>query len=148
LWQPYTLQNNAPYGLRSQVSWALGITVPLPVYNRNQGGIERAKLNVTQTQIQLADLERQVKIDVEKAVQEYDVTKALVTELIKDVIPEARSVRDSALRRWQQGQTGLLEYFQAQLDYNDVIKQYLDTSVRHRLSMLSLNTAVGQRILP
>jgi cobalt-zinc-cadmium efflux system outer membrane protein len=148
LYQPYTLQNNAPYGLRSQISWALGVTVPLPIYNRNQGGILRAKLNVTQTQIQLADLERQVKIDVEKAVQEYDVTKRLVTELITQVVPEARSVRDSAFRRWQQGQTSLLEYFQAQLDYNDVIKQYLDTSVRHRLSMLSLNTTVGQRIMP
>jgi cobalt-zinc-cadmium efflux system outer membrane protein len=148
LWQPYTFQDNAPYGLRSQISWALGVTVPLPIYNRNQGGILRAKLNVTQTQIQLADLERQVKIDVEKAVQEYNVTKELVTELISQVIPEARSVLDSALRRWKQGQTGLLEYFQARLDYNDVIKQYLDTSVRHRMSMLDLNTAVGQRILP
>jgi cobalt-zinc-cadmium efflux system outer membrane protein len=148
LWQPYTFQDNAPYGLRSQISWALGVTVPIPVYNRNQGGIVRAKLNVSQSQIQLADLERQVKIDVEKAAQEYDVTKRLVTELITEVLPEARSVRDSAFRRWQQGQTSLLEYFQAQLDYNDVVKQYLDTSVRHRLSMLGLNTAVGQRILP
>ena len=48
LWQPYTFQDNTPYGLKSQYSWALGVTVPLPIYNRNQGGIERAKLNVTQ----------------------------------------------------------------------------------------------------
>jgi cobalt-zinc-cadmium efflux system outer membrane protein len=148
LWQPYTFQNNAPFGLRSQISWAIGVTVPLPIYNRNQGGILRAKLNVTQSQIQLADLERQVKIDVDKAAQEYDVTKRLVTDLIRQVVPEAFSVLDSAFKRWQQGQTGLLEYFQAQLDYNAVVKQYLDTSVRHRLSMLGLNTAVGERILP
>jgi cobalt-zinc-cadmium efflux system outer membrane protein len=148
LWQPYTFQDNAPYGLRSQISWALGVTVPMPIYNRNQGGIQRAKLNVTQTEIQLADLERQVGIDVEKAVQEYEVTKRLVGELVNQVIPDARTVRDSAFRRWQQGQTSLLEYFQAQLDYNDVIKQYLDTASRHRQSMLSLNTTVGRRILP
>jgi len=148
LWQPYTFQNNAPYGLRSQISWAFGVTAPMPIYNRNQGGIQRAKLNVTQTQIQLADLERQVRIDVEKAVQEYEVTRRLVAELVNQVIPDARSVRDSAFRRWQQGQTSLLEYFQAQLDYNDVVKQYLDTAVRHRQSMLSLNTTVGRRIMP
>ena len=64
LWQPYTFQDNSPYGLKSQYSWALGVTVPLPIYNRNQGGIQRAKLNVTQSQIQLSDLERQAKIDV------------------------------------------------------------------------------------
>ncbi len=48
LFQPYTYQNNAPYGKQSGTSWALGITVPLPVYNRNQGNIERAKINVYQ----------------------------------------------------------------------------------------------------
>ena len=67
LWQPYTFQDNSPYGLKSQYSWALGVTVPLPIYNRNQGGIQRARLNVNQSQIQLADLERQAKIDVEQA---------------------------------------------------------------------------------
>ena len=46
LYQPYTFQDNTPVGLKSATSWALGVTVPLPLYNRNQGNIERAKLNV------------------------------------------------------------------------------------------------------
>ena len=104
LWQPYTFQNNAPYGLRSQVSWAIGVTIPLPVYNRNQGGIERAKINVTQSQVQLSESERQLLIDVEKAVQEYEVSQRLVEDLRKDVIPDAKFLRrDSAQRLWQGG---------------------------------------------
>ena len=97
LFQPYTFQDNAPYGLKSAVSYALGVTVPLPIYNRNQGGIQRAVLNVSQTQTQLADVERQALIDVEKAVQEYEVTRREVDELSKEVIPEASQVRDEAL---------------------------------------------------
>ena len=50
LYQPYTFQNNAPFGKQSGTSWALGITVPLPLYNRNQGNIERARINVAQSQ--------------------------------------------------------------------------------------------------
>jgi outer membrane protein, heavy metal efflux system len=148
LWQPYTFQNNAPFGLRSQVSWAIGVTIPLPVYNRNQGGIERARINVTQSQVQLSDAERQLMIDVEKAVQEYEVSQRLVKDLRNDVIPDATQVRDAAKRLWQGGETSLLNFLQAQLDYNDVVKQYVDTAVRHRQSMLDLNTAVGRRILP
>jgi cobalt-zinc-cadmium efflux system outer membrane protein len=148
LWQPYTFQDNAPYGLRSQVSWALGVTVPLPIYNRNQGGIERAKINVSQSQIQLADMERQVRINVEEALQEYSVSGQLAHELRERVEPNAKEVRNSAFRRWIGGETSLLMYLQAQLDYNDIVKQYLDTAVRHRQGMLSLNTAVGRRILP
>jgi len=33
-------------------------------------------------------------------------------------------------------------------DYAAIVKQYLDVLVRHRRSMLDLNTAVGQRLLP
>jgi cobalt-zinc-cadmium efflux system outer membrane protein len=148
LYQPYTFQDNSPYGLKSATSWALGVTVPLPIYNRNQGGIERAKINVSQSQIQLADLERQVRIDVEKAVQEYEVTKDLVKEIRTAVIPDAKQVLFAALRQWQAGETSLIIYLQAQLDYNDIVKRYKDTAIRHRQSMLSLNTTIGKRIMP
>ena len=38
LYQPYTFQDNTYQGLKSSdVVWAVGITVPVPVYNRNQG---------------------------------------------------------------------------------------------------------------
>ncbi len=148
LYQPYTFQDNAPYGLRSQISWALGVTVPIPIYNRNQGGIARAKINVTQSQNQLSEVERQLLIDVEKAIQEYEVSRSLVVELRDHVVPDARQVRDAALRLWKGGETSMLNFLQAQLDFNDVAKQYVDTAIRHRQSMLSLNTTVGRRILP
>jgi cobalt-zinc-cadmium efflux system outer membrane protein len=148
LWQPYTYQDNAPYGLKGQVSWAVGVTVPIPIYNRNQGGIERAKINITQSEVQLSDAQRQLMIDVEKAIQEYEVSRRLVADLRDNVIPDARQVRDAAMRLWQGGETSMLNFLQAQLDFNDVVKQYVDTAIRHRQSMLDLNTAVGRRILP
>jgi outer membrane protein, heavy metal efflux system len=148
LWQPYTLQNNTPYGLKSQVSWALGVTVPMPIYNRNQGGIERAKINVTQSQMQLADQERQVQIDVEQAVQEYEVTRREVEELKEHVLPPAKRNLDIVFKLYNEGASSLLDYLDAQLTYNTIVKQYLDTAVRHRRSMLSLNTVVGRRIMP
>ena len=148
LWQPYTFQDNSPYGLKSQYSWALGVTVPLPIYNRNQGGIQRAKLNVNQTQIQLADLERQARIDVEQAMLEYEVTLQEVKDLREQVLPDATQVRDEANVLWQTGRKSQPDYIDAQLDYNQIVKQYLDTAVRHRRSMLSLNTVVGRRIMP
>ena len=103
LWQPYTFQDNTPYGLKSQYSWALGVTVPLPIYNRNQGGISRAKINVTQTELQLGDLERQAQIDVEEAVLEYEVTRREVEELAEHVVPPAKQVRDNVFKLYIAG---------------------------------------------
>ncbi len=148
LWQPYTFQDNTPYGVKSATSWALGVTVPLPLYNRNQGGILRARMNVDQSVIQLNDLERQTTIDVEEAVQEYEVARRLVHELYTQVIPDAREILDRNYKLYKEGGISVIDLINAQLDFNDKVKQYLDTAIRYRRSMLALNTAVGKRIMP
>jgi cobalt-zinc-cadmium efflux system outer membrane protein len=148
LYQPYTYQNNVPLGLKSPISWALGVTVPLPVYNRNQGGILRAKLNVTQTQIELATLERQVVTEVQLAAKEYEITKRLVERIEKHLLPRAQQVRDDTEKLWRGGEAEVFAFIDAQKAYNDVVKQYLDTVVRHRRSMLALNTVLAQRVMP
>src|SRR5271166_4596778 len=87
LYQPYTYQNNAPFGRQSGTSWALGITVPLPVYNRNQGNIERAKINVYQSEVQLAYQERRVEIEVRQAIKEYQVSGQIADRIRTLVLP-------------------------------------------------------------
>jgi cobalt-zinc-cadmium efflux system outer membrane protein len=148
LYQPYTFQNNTPFGTRSATSWALGITVPLPIYNRNQGGIQRAELNVTQTQIQMAALIRQIITDVQQAEQDYALSRQDALRIERYMLPPARQVRDSVRTQLQGGEVSLIDYLTALKDYNNIVKTYRDTVVRHRRSMLDLNTAVGQRILP
>jgi DNA-binding LytR/AlgR family response regulator len=148
LYQPYTFQDNSPTGQKSPTSWALGVTVPLPVYNRNQGGILRAKLNVTQTQIELATIERQVMGEVQIAEKEYEISRKAIERIEKELLPRAAQVRDDTKRLYLGGESNVVVFLNAQKDYNDTVKQYLDTSVRHRRSMLLLNTALGQRVLP
>jgi cobalt-zinc-cadmium efflux system outer membrane protein len=148
LWQPYTFQDNSPYGVKSATSWALGVTVPLPIYNRNQGGIERARINVHQAHLELADAERQAQVDVAEALQEYEITRRQVKELEDEIIPEARQSLNESARLMTEGAQSMLDYISALLEFNQIAKQYLDTVVRYRRSMLSINTVVGKRIMP
>lgn len=148
LYQPYTYQNNAPFGKQSATSWALGLTVPLPIYNRNQGNIERARLNITQSQIDLAGLQRQVAAEVQQALGEYR-TSGRTARAIHDVlVPEARRAAADKFQLFMSGEVDVTAFLDTQRAYNDVVKQYLDTAIRHRRSMLTLNTAVGRRIMP
>jgi cobalt-zinc-cadmium efflux system outer membrane protein len=148
LYQPYTFQNNNFLGVRSAYSWAVGVTVALPVFNRNQGNIVRAKLNADQSKIELASQERQVVYDVSEAVREFELSRNAVVDTRDQVLPAAKIVRDTARRRWQGGETGLSDFLDAQKSYNEVVRDYRDALVRHRRAMLDLNTAVGSRILP
>ncbi len=148
LYQPYTFQNDAPIGLKSARSWAVGLTVPMPVYNRNQGNIRRAGINVNQSRTELAALERRVMTEVEQAEREYAVTRSAVARIERDILPKADRVRDDAVQLFSRGGSQVVEFLNAQREYNDVVREYRNLLVRHRRSMLGLNTAVGLRILP
>ena len=57
-------------------------------------------------------------------------------------------LRDEALRRYADGKETLEKVAQVQKEHAEMVRRYLDVLMRHRRSMLALNTAVGQRILP
>ena len=71
-----------------------------------------------------------------------------VERIQRDLLPDALRVRDTSFRQFNLGEVDAIAYLNAQKAYQDVVRQYRDTLVRHRRSMLRLNTAVGQRILP
>ena len=148
LYQPYTFQNNTYLGVPSAYSWTLGLTATIPLYNRNQGNITRAKINKDQTQVQAASIERTVISDVLNAEQELQQSLISVQEFRNEIIPANRRMRDAAQRLYVKGETSVLDFLEAQLAFNEVVKQYRDALVRHRRAILDLNTAVGERILP
>lgn len=148
LYQPYTFQDNSPFGTKSATSWALGLTIPMPVYNRNQGNIERARINIQQSRIELAAIERRVQNEVVRAAKEYEVTAQIVKRIRSDIITTSEKVKDDRFTLFQAGEANVVSYLEAQRAHNDNVKAYLDTAVRHRRAMLNLNTAVGQRLLP
>lgn len=148
LYQPYTFQDNRPLGLKSATSWALGVTATLPIYNRNQGNVQRARINVRQTQIELSLLERQIAHEVEVVLREFRLSRISILEYEREVIPASRAVLERAQRRFDVSEAAPEEYLEAQRDFNEVFRLYRAALLRHRRSMLDLNTAVGARILP
>jgi len=148
LYQPFTLQDQRPTDQGISTSWALGVTVPLPLFNRNQGNIQRAQLNLVQTRQELAAREQLVVAEVLQAVDRLQAARYAVEQFSGDLLPYAQRVAADALERYRLGETDIGEYLNARRDLNDLVRQYRDALIRQRQSMLELNTAVGQRILP
>jgi cobalt-zinc-cadmium efflux system outer membrane protein len=145
---PYTVVDYAPQGLQSANGWALGTILPVPVFNRNQGNVARACANVTQTQLEQKGLELQVVREVEDAAAELATSRAIVERYQREILADARSLREQKQRLYQQGQAGLDVYLEARKDYNEVVREYLEALARQRRAAFKLNTAVGQRIVP
>ncbi len=145
---PYVAVDYAPQGKQSANGWGLGALLPLPIFNRNQGNVVRARANVTQTQIEQKSLELQIVREVQDAAAEYASSRAVVERYEREILTDARNLRDEKHRLYAKGQVGLNAFLEACKDYNDVVRDYLDALARHRRDALQLNTAVGQRLLP
>lgn len=149
LYTPYAFDsNNSSSALKGATSWGAGVFATVPLFNRNQGNIRRAERNVYQTQLEVSGLERQVVAEAEGAALEYESSKAAVARFDRVILPRAKHLRDDKYRLYTSGEESLVTYLEAQREYNESIRRYRDVLIRHRRSMLSLNTAVGLRILP
>ena len=148
LYQPFTYQDNSPFGAESATSWAAGVTIPVPLYNRNQGNIRRARLNVDQSKTELAAQELRAIAEVSHAEKEYLTARASVERMERTIRPAADRVLQTAEVRWKSGEKDILFYLAALRDYNAFARQYLGEWLRYRRSMLRINTVVGQRLLP
>ncbi len=149
IYQPYLFQDLSPFGgSRNATSWLIGVSVPLPIFNRNQGNIRRAELNVAQTQIELRDRERRVARDVRQASRENRLAESAVVQLEQRVLPRIQQVRRDTQTLLRAGEVDALIYLASVDEANRILRRYLDALVRHRRAQVQLNAAVGRRLLP
>ena len=146
--QPYTY---SPI-LSNRVGWALGITVPMPIYNRQQGNLAKAQQIVIQTRSQLASLQRTVEAEVEAAYNEVTDTCEDVgrfyAEMNKDVdveLPELRGIQPGV----RSDLVFLNDYVKEQKKKNQERRRrnYYNAIIRHRKSLLRINTACGLSVV-
>ncbi|MBX9787516.1 MAG: TolC family protein [Pirellulales bacterium] len=148
LYTPFGFRNNTPTGGQDATSWSLGVMASVPLFNRNQGNIRRAEINVSQTTIELAGVQRQIETEVRGAWRDLETARGAVDRLERTVLPRARSVRDKTFSLFKAGEEGTIGYLNAQREYSEVVRQYRDALVRHRRGALRLNTVVALRMIP
>ena len=126
----------------------LGLTIPLRIFDRNQGEKLRTQLDITRTQ-RLADAARlQAFSDVDVAYETVMSTVALLQPYKTTYLEQATRVRDTVTFAYQRGGAALLELLQAQQEYRTVQMGYVNLIGAYLMAAAQLNLAVGQEVLP
>jgi len=122
LYSPYEYRNNAPTGGQSVASWSAAAMATVPLYNRNQGSIRRAELNVQQTQMEMQALRLQIASDVVQAEREYTASRAVFERMQRDILPRCIRIRDALQELIEGNEVSALEFLNAQRAYNDDVR--------------------------
>lgn len=80
---------DAPSGFENDTFVGIGITIPLPLWNKNEGNIESAKARVSRKKLELTALEQAIRHQSKASSEEMRVWSKLVQEIDGILIPEA-----------------------------------------------------------
>ena len=124
-------------------TFVFGTTIPLPLFNRNQGTIARAEAELRAAENRAQAVRLAVHLDVQQAVNTVDVNRARVEYIERESLRNAQETRDIILASYRAGAVNLIDFLDAQRAYRDSVRTYNRAVFDYRVSLFLLETAVG-----
>ena len=127
--------------------FGVSVTIPLRIFDRNQGEKARTLLDVSRNQRLRDAAEAQVLSDVDSAYATINSNLTLLKTYRANYLQRAVQVRDTVLFAYQNGGASLLDFLQAQQDYRNVQLNYLNLIGSYLTATSQLNLAVGREVI-
>ncbi len=124
----------------------LGIAIPLPITDRNEGGIARAAAEEKVVRTELALRKNRVLAEVESAYQAWQSARQRTNTFEMGLLRQADESEAIALRAYQEGAIELIGYLEAQRTRADIRHQYLQAVLDARIALLVLEQSIGQEL--
>ena len=130
------------------VYMGVSVTVPLRIFDRNQGEKLRTQLDVSRNQ-RLRDATRaQVFSDVDSAHATLNSNLTLLRPYKTKYLQQAGRVRDTVSFAYQHGGASLLDFLNAENEYRTIQLNYLNLVGSYLTAASQLNLAVGREVIP
>jgi len=129
-------------------SGAFYYNMPLPIFDRNQGEIQRAQFAIAQAQEQASETAQQVSTDVISAYANLQTNDQIIQLYQGGYVDQAKESRDISEYAYQKGAASLLDYLDAERTYRANQLAYRQALASYMLALEQMRQAVGARNLP
>lgn len=123
----------------------LGVSVgiDLPLWNRNQGGIEAANAEVDRAQAEFAVQRAKLRREVDQAWRAYDKARAQVDRYRTDIRSTAQEALRLAMSAYQTGETSALDVLDARRTAQAIETGFIDALRQAHAARVRLDLATG-----
>jgi cobalt-zinc-cadmium efflux system outer membrane protein len=122
------------------------VSMPLPVRNKNQGEIERARLEEEQISLQIRALEQSIDGEVDTAFEQYLTAKHLLETFESTMLQQAQDVRRVSDYSYARGQASIVEFLDAQRAFNDTMQGYNGARAELARQLYQLDSVSGKSV--
>jgi cobalt-zinc-cadmium efflux system outer membrane protein len=123
------------------------VEMPLPMFNRNQGEIQRARVEREQAAARVRALEVDVQGQVASAWQQFLTARELLEVIERDLVANARRVRETIEFSYRRGEASFLDLLDAQRTFNETMQGYNEARGEYARTLYLLD-AITARDLP
>ena len=125
-----------------------GVSVPLPVFDRNQGNLLEALKLEDKARDELQAATVRLHSEVAQARERLSTITAEVQSLKQDVLPGAKSAYDAATIGFENGKFNFLEVLDAQRTYFTAKSQYLKALGEAHRAAADIDRLLGASMVP
>lgn len=126
----------------------LSLSVPLPVFDRNQGGIQKSTVALQTAELQVDRIQQTVRKEVINSLAAWENAEAIARGFETDVLKQVEAIRAGAELSYLKGAIGILNLLDAQRDYREVQQQYQTTLYNRTIAGIDLQTALEEESQP
>ena len=125
-----------------------GVSVPLPIFDRNQGNLLEALKLEDKARDELQAASVRLHSEVAQARERLSTITAEVQSLQQDVLPGAKSAYDAATIGFENGKFNFLEVLDAQRTYFTAKSQYLKALGEAHRAAADIDRLLGASMVP
>jgi cobalt-zinc-cadmium efflux system outer membrane protein len=140
----YAMQG--PQGPDNQQQLAFSLGIPLPLFNRNQGGIAQAEVSIQVAETDLQKTIVQVENDVEIAYRNLLESRRLVETYRGGVLEDARLTLTIVEKAYERGGATIIDLLDAARTSRTIQQNYIETLFNYQRNLFLLENAVGREI--
>ncbi|WAS90095.1 TolC family protein [Nannocystis punicea] len=121
------------------------VVIPLRLFDRNQGQIERSRQQAAQADQRALAVEQAIRIEAENAHVAYEVARDLLASFEGGMLVRAEQVLATAEYAYRRGEASLIELIDAQRAHNDTRRTYNEARADFARALYEIDavTALG-----
>jgi len=143
-WYSYNPSFNNPFAHQTV---GASISIPLRIFDRNQGEKLRTQLDITRNEKLRDAAEAQVFSDVDSSYATLESNLILLRPYRAKYLQQSVRVRDTITFSYQHGGASLLDFLNAQAEYRGVQLNYVNLVGSYLAAAAQLNQAVGREVI-
>jgi cobalt-zinc-cadmium efflux system outer membrane protein len=144
-WYTHNSSNNNPFGINTL---GLSVSIPLRIFDRNQGEKLRTQLDITRNERLRDAAEATVLSDVDSSYATLESDLILLRPYKAKYLQQSVRVRDTIFFSYQHGGASLLDFLNVQAEYRIVQLAYVNLVGSYLSAASQLNLAVGREVIP